>query len=829
MTNNRNSQIQLIRKDQKNGNFPYHTQIIRRISRALDIPEAGDDRFITCLPFGEGDITGGAENEFQTVVEGDGESVDLPVTIRESNYYKNLLKRTDTGEMSRKVICRLDQYLRHNREKVWENSWVRFPSDVLSPYAKDVFTGDLLKDKNNPDSQLGTVCVREDAPNFFFRKNGREFIRIPVSYLLKLALADAISREDSEASSRVKETGIPLLRHFLNDNTSPEVFSFYPAWFTKKTQNGKTLARETQKRFLLTQLLVQYANTRFLLKAHGQRAVVYFASCPHTRQKMLNTLISDAFYRELFMSPCLSGWSRGEEKKRYMALCHQVLSRSRLNAVSKLKDAGIITRNLVVLPNVSDTSLANNGTHISLGSRKLTCAMQDPGSGFGASEEKYIGDLVIKIVEHFLPLFVGTYSAAPYRLEFRDFHPERALGFLSHELDYTHLRMIWRRWKKKAKLKVFGHPVTPLGPEMSDLIISRIFGLKGDMVPDFRLIDYLISLMSTYESPALNGMVENEKQWKRDLQEFGVFDTEMPAYLLYRMRTFAGMGFSGFEGRYYSLFEDLESDMGNAANLQALVTALAYQYIFSGKIHHIDIPDNPVVESERRQIFFGTAIGIPTFFVHKNTRNRFMRMIIGQTPKTRMSRRYNGYIRVYNHEYRKALLRMIRKDGKGLVEMAGMEDTLQDAEERLMYPCEKSASGKIVSSILAKTGAKNPMDLSALEFNQAAESCYREDLRKNQMQKALDSLREDIFRMMNQQSPDMVTQEAREHLVSVCANQAPFQFLKEAEKDLLEETLDVNRIMQCIHLVLLSLKQDMKENSKPEEKNQYANTGASVY
>jgi hypothetical protein len=31
------------------------------------------------------------------------------------------------------------------------------------------------------------------------------------------------------------------------------------------------------------------------------------------------------------------------------------------------------------------------------------------------------------------------------------------LGFLPHELDYTHLRMIWRRWRKKADLNFFGY------------------------------------------------------------------------------------------------------------------------------------------------------------------------------------------------------------------------------------------------------------------------------------------------------------------------------------------------------------------------------------
>jgi hypothetical protein len=138
---------------------------------------------------------------------------------------------------------------------------------------------------------------------------------------------------------------------------------------------------------------------------------------------MLNNLIPDAFYRELFMSPCLSGWHCGEEKHRYMALCHEVLSRSQLNALGKLKEAGIIANNLVVRPNMSNISLANNGTHLCLGSRVLTRLLADPGTGYGEKEEKYYGDLAVKIVEHFLPLLVGRYSAAPYRFEFRDFHP----------------------------------------------------------------------------------------------------------------------------------------------------------------------------------------------------------------------------------------------------------------------------------------------------------------------------------------------------------------------------------------------------------------------
>jgi len=63
-------------------------------------------------------------------------------------------------------------------------------------------------------------------------------------------------------------------------------------------------------------------------------------------------------------------------------------------------------------------------------------------------------------------------------------------------------------------------------------------------------------------------------------------------------------------------------DMGRPSSLQQLITAYACQSIIDQKISHRHIPDSPVVESERRQILFGAAIGIPTFFV-QNRRPMF--------------------------------------------------------------------------------------------------------------------------------------------------------------------------------------------------------------
>ncbi len=773
---------------------------LTRIRELLGFDASSPENRAASLPFSLRDVTAGAETELQAVVIGRKEDVDFPLTIEASNYFRNIKKRMAAGDIPRYALSDLEAFLNDNPEGVWENSWVRFPAAALNRYARSVLETDLLADKTRAEAGR-----RRDAGCFFLTKEGREHIRAPVSYLLKLSLAGVIG-EDPQPHPLIRRTGERLLGHFLNDNSSPETFSFCPVDLKPGGGMGRRLARESMKRFLLCQLLIRYANRRFGLEESGQRAEVYSAPHPPLRQRRLNDLIPDGYYRTLFMSPCLSGWNRGEDKQAYMHLCHMVLSRSQLNAVAKLREAGIVTRNLVVLPNTSNTSLANNGVHISLGSRKLTELLKAPDSGFTAADEKYVGDLAIKIVEHFLPLFAGTYSAAPYRLDFRDFHPEKVLGYLPHELDYTHLRMLWRRWKKKARLRFFGRPVTPLGPVWLDRGISRLMSLKGDFVPDFRLIDYLVALMSTAESPALDGCRDSDARLKKDLADLGVFDPGMPLYLLYRLRRCADMGYSGFEGRYYSLFEDVEPDMGDAASLQTLVTALAYHYILSGDIAHPHIPDTPFVESERRQIFFGAAIGIPTFFIHGRTPNLFMRKILKRTGRTRPSRRYKGYIRVYQKEYRRGLARLLREDAGPLVAAMNLDGVVRDLEERIEDP-RASAEGRLTSAILKEAGAASPMALSAQDFNTAAERCYRNTLRRKHTAAALDNLEADLQTLHSYAI--LGREDFREALGSLLGTEAPTDFFDKARQQVIREEADPDALCTLIRLTLLTVRVDL--------------------
>lgn len=768
------------------------------------------------IPYTGNDATCGIENEFQTAVKGISRDVDLSIYIRESRYLGNMVKRAERGDLPEKRIGEIFEFIDDNKNSIWENSWIRFPRNRLSQYADSIFRSDLKSDKSNPASS-----ERHDAKSFAVTHNGEECLRIPVSYMLKLALADSVSG-GTFIHPVIRNTGECFLNSYLNDNTSPEIVSFFPV----KGGGGKSVSENIRdqnlKSYLLTQMLVMYANKKFELAVRGQEVSLYFSPHPPVRQKRLNEIVTDSFYRELFMSPCLSGWDRGEDKHAYMNLCHQVLSRSSLNSILKLKEAGILQGNRVYLKGISNISLANNGTHISLGSRKLNALMKSGDTGYGPVYEKYFGDLAIKIYEHFIPLFTGTYTAAPYRLGYQDFRPEKVLGFLCHELDYTYVRMIWRRWLKKADIRIFGNSVIPFGPEWFERLLARSFRLKGDYVNDFRLIDYLVALLSTDESPALNGIIGNDEKLKQDLVSMGIFDTSMSVYTLYRLRSMAKNGYTGFEGRYYSLFESLDGDLRHSVNLQILVTALAYKYILSGEITHSSIPDSPETESERRQILFGSSIGIPTFYVRKNNKDFLMVKILSQTAKNRNSGRYQGYTRVYTDEYKKALIKLLKSDGAEIIESLGMEDTVKDLEFRINEPGIYSAAGKITRGVLGLAGEKKALNMPADEFNLCAEKYYRENIRDKHMNEALNVFMSSVNVM--ERNHDQLPYEIKSALSNVLSIRSAAGFAESHRDELMKGTIPILFLRSAIHLLLIILKLDMMEYSAVENSNNEINT-----
>lgn len=715
------------------------------------------------------------------------------------------------GEASHDLIRELRSFLCDNEDQVWDNSWVRFPRKCLSAFASELLDQDL------GTGTRGSRQARSDLSKFIFATKWGDWIRVPISYLVKLALADVVGCQP-ELPATIKETALGLLPHLSNDLTSPETCSFYVVESKPSIDLGLAVAEEMSLRFLLTHLLVEWANKAINLEAVGQHAAVNFAPHPPVRQRELNNCVSDAFYRELFVSPCLSGWSDGEAKHEYMLLAHQITSRSQINAVVKLREAGILNNNLVVLPNTSSVSLANNGTHLSLGSKKISQRLAEPGNGFTARDAKWIGDLVIKISEHFLPLFIGTYTAAPYRLGFTDFHPERALGFLPHELDYTHLRMLWRHWKRKTHLRAFGRSMTPYGPKWIDEPLARLFRLRGDLVPDYRLIDFPVAWLCTESASALDGELGNVDRLKRDLENMGASDRNLKLYLPIGLREFDQMGFFGFEGRHYSLFEGMKTDFAAAANLQQLITMLAYKYAIAGMYTHSQLPDDPSSESERRLPFFCAALGLTAFNLRIDTPNDLMRRLAVMTDTSTASR-HRGYARLQLSDYCLSLVRLIEEDGGDCVELLGLEELLADLRLRLQHP-ELKASERLTRRIVDKCGKSNALAVEAREFNLAAEQFYRQELKQDHLKETLAFVRAKL------------RDQTRERLASlgwIFGDLNPVHFLNEIESALLKDELKPVQLRALINLTLSIVNWEVTEPVNSEIVSHWITNESSIH
>ena len=702
------------------------------------------------VPFTANDLTAGTETELATAVSGGANTSDLAQALQCSPHAASL-----TGA----ARAALETWLDTNTDSVWEHSWLRVTHRRLHPRTRAQLERDL--------------AGRGDRSEF---EVDADTLRLPASYVLRLALVDALAGLDLPAALAPVVARLPEC--LVNDNTAPELLSTHIVGGRGPGGLGAAVARENAQRFLLVQLLAAYANQRFGLEDSGQRLNVYGAPNPPPRLRQLSRLLPADFYRELFMNPCLSGFADGAAKRDYMRLCHSTLSRSRQHAHARLVGAGIGGAK-VVERLVCDTSLLNNGVHLSLGSNHLSAAFAATG---GAAAEKYLGDLAAKLVEHFLPLFAGLYSAAPARLTASELRGGRALGFLPNELSAPFLRLTWQSWRRKAGL---------------------LAALKGDFVPDARLLDYFAALPSLPGHAALDGRPGNGERLKAALAAHGLYSRDMTVYTPYRLRERARMGFSGFEGRHHSLFPSFADDLAPAASLQALVTALAYRYVASGAFTHADIPDDPDTESERRQLLFAAAAGLPVAYVRRATRNRFLLQVLARTRRTRPSKRHPQYFKVWLDDYRQALAELLAADGTPLLD-AEATAMLADLRARLAQPLERSSAGVLTRAVLAELGAKNPLDVDATTFNAAAEHYYRDGLRHRQLAEGIEAFTQ-LLGDTARRARSGAGAALGDGLRQLSGERGPQQFVALTARSVARETAGPGTLRAWIGLVLLNV------------------------
>jgi hypothetical protein len=289
--------------------------------------------------------------------------------------------------------------------------------------------------------------------------------------------------------------------------------------------------------------------------------------------------------------------------------------------------------------------------------------------------------------------------------------------------------------------------------------------------------------------------------------------------MLYRQRELAVHGFSGFEGRHYSLFESLERDLAQSASLQWLITALAYKLMAAGRLDHGMIPDDPEVESERRQIFFGAAIGLPTFFVKADSPNQLLMELAAMTPGVRPSRRYAGWLRVRHHQFRQALVAYLEREAADLIEQQRAQGLINNLRGWAVKHPEDTSAQRLLHGILGDKQGKKALDIPAEEFNQRAERYYRKDLSARHMSEALDFWREMLAPGPNSQQPE--DGELRGELHALLGAEPRARFLARLRRDLEAGILGEAELRKLIHLLILTIHQTANQPQPAEsDRNQ---------
>jgi hypothetical protein len=237
--------------------------------------------------------------------------------------------------------------------------------------------------------------------------------------------------------------------------------------------------------------------------------------------------------------------------------------------------------------------------------------------------------------------------------------------------------------------------------------------------------------------------------------------------------------------------------MAEAVNIQNLVTALACRYIQEGKVHHHDIPDQPSIESERRQIFFAGAVGIPTFYVRADTGNRLLRKILTHVRSQRNSLRYKGYVRVKVDDYKLALLHILETDGADLIDQLGLAGHMQSLRGRLT-DSTTSAYGKIISAVHEELPRKRtPMNVSAQEFNTATERYYRTGLKQKHLTEAISIFIEDCKRLERLEDPHF-----KQVMASTGLDISGADFISRNRESIIRETAEPETLLQMLRIGL---------------------------
>jgi hypothetical protein len=126
---------------------------------------------------------------------------------------------------------------------------------------------------------------------------------------------------------------------------------------------------------------------------------------------------------------------------------------------------------------------------------------------------------------------------------------------------------------------------------------------------------------------------------------------------------------------------------------------------------------------------------------------------------------------------------------------------MKDLWERINNFDEYSVSSRLIKGILNSKQKHSPLNMDSDEFNNAAESYYRGDLKRRHISEALLSLKEDC-RMIDKSilsSNDSLSKTLR----FILNDSRATQILDILKDDVVEERVDLEHLIKLIHLILV--------------------------
>ncbi|MEM6456650.1 MAG: hypothetical protein AAF772_16285, partial [Acidobacteriota bacterium] len=588
----------------------------------------------------------------------------------------------------------------------WPHARVRLDPQRLGRRALAVLADDLARRPSADRDRFATA-------------DGR--CRLPAGDALRLALIDALDAAGGGDVRAVEAAIETLAGCFSNDNTAPETASLY----VQDGSDGRAVAAEAALRHLLVQLLTAWVNAAWGVRDEGQRLSVFAHPTPTVELRRLGDALSPDDFREALLNPCL-GWPSGPSKAAYMHLCHRVLGQHPARAEDALAAAGCAPARDAdrrAAARAAQVSLVHNGLHLSLGSRRLSAA--------GAPEAAVARVLAASVpeVEAFLPLFVGTFSAAPRALAPEDCTPLRRLAHAAHAIDADGLRGLWQGWSRRSDGRRSWRMRLGFGRRAAPALLR-----------DARLLDFPVALAARDGISAFDGRVDGDVRLAQTLDNAGIFDRRMSLYLPLKLRLRSRHGFAGLEGRMHSLCPRF-ADLAQLAQLQRLLQAHAMRMTAetagAGDAQaRLRRRLTPAAERARRLPMLAAALGAEHFVIDAATDDPAVDAALRRTIGAR--RLADGRLRVPTEAYRLALLGHLADAGRATVAALGADDTLRDLRQRLEAPDTESADGQLRAALRGELGGR--IDDPAM-FQAQLDAHCRGPLRRMQTLEAIGRVR----------------------------------------------------------------------------------------